>query len=143
MNVGSENKVYLKYLDLLIGFIKTTYTSTTERLQSLLKSHEIIYNLLQALFKPNLEVYTTCPSTNELRYVIFNYSEEKARLSGAKYFYLDCRYFDFNKKVFRETAFRLAINKFYGIKWIDFFQVFLLEYYRKLSEIRAWLIKYS
>ena len=143
MNIDSENKVYLKHLDLLISFIKTTYASTTERLKPLLKNCEIIYNLLWALFKLNLEVYTTCSGTGELRCVKFNYSKEKTRQSGAKYFYLDCRYFDFDGKVFGEAALGFAIEKFCEMKQIDFLQAFPLEYHRKSSEIRAWLIGYG
>jgi len=71
-----------------------------------------MYNLLWALFKPNLEVYTTYFSTSEPRYVKYNYSKEKARLDRAKYFYLDYRYFDFNRKVFRKAALKLTIKKF-------------------------------
>ena len=113
--------MYLKYLDFLISFIKTTYAFITERLKPLFKNCEIIYNLLWALFKPNLEVYTTYPGTSELRYIKFNYSEEKTRLSGTKYFYLDYHYFDFNRKVFREATLRLIIKKFRKIKQIDLF----------------------
>ena len=51
--------------------------SIIERLKPLLKNHEIIYNLLWALFKPNLEVYTTYPSTSKLKYIKFNYNKKK------------------------------------------------------------------
>ena len=61
--------------------------SITKRLKPLLKNYKIIYNLLWALFKPNLEVYTTYPSTSKLRCVKFNYYKEKVRPSGPKYFY--------------------------------------------------------
>jgi hypothetical protein len=108
--------VYLKYLNLLISFIKTTYISITEHLQPLFKNYEIIYNLFWTLFKLSLEVYIIYPNTGELKYIIFNYSEEKVRLSKAKYFYLNYRYFNFNKKVFREAALRLTIKKFHRIK---------------------------
>ena len=110
----------MEYLDLLISFIKTTHTSITKRLKPLLKSYKITYNLLWALFKPNLEVYTTYPSTSKLRYVKYNYGKEKVRLDRAKYFYLDYYYFNFNRKVFREAALKLTIKKFHGIKRIDF-----------------------
>ncbi|OCK92522.1 uncharacterized protein K441DRAFT_726984, partial [Cenococcum geophilum 1.58] len=46
INVSSKNEVYLKYLDLLINFIKTTYASITKRLKPLFKNYKIIYNLL-------------------------------------------------------------------------------------------------
>jgi len=111
--------VYLKYLDLLISFIETTYTSIIKRLEPLLKNRKITYNLLWALFKLNLEVYTTYPNTGEPRCVKFNYGKKKTRLSGTKYFYLDCRYFDFDRKVFGEAALGLAVKKFRGTKRID------------------------
>ena len=119
----------MEHLDLLISFIKTTHTSITERLKPLLKNRKITYNLLWALFKPNLEVYTTYPGTSEPRCVKYNYGKDKARLDKAKYFYLDCRYFDFDRKVFREAALKLTIKKFHGTKRIDFLQAFPLEYH--------------
>jgi len=143
MNVGFKNEVYLKYLDLLISFIETTYVFMTERLKPLFKNCKIIYNLLWALFKPNSEVYTTCSGTSEPRCVKFNHSKEKTRQSGAKYFHLDYYYFDFNGKVFGEAAFELAIEKFHRTKQIDFLQAFPLEYHWKLSKIKAWLIGYG
>ena len=117
--------------------------SIIERLKPLLKNYKITYNLLQALFKPNLEVYTTYLSTSKLRYIKFNYNKEKTKLNKIKYFYLDCRYFNFNRKVFKKAALRLAIKKFYRMKWIDLLQAFPLEYYRKSSKIKARLIRYS
>ena len=135
--------MYLKHLDLLISFIETTYASTIERLEPLLKNREITYDLLWALFKPNSEVYTTCPGTGEPRCVKFNHGEEKTRSSGTKYFHLDCRYFDFDGKVFGEAALGLAVEKFRGTKRIDLLQAFPLEYHRKSSEIRARLIGYG
>ncbi|XTI84713.1 hypothetical protein V2W45_1465739 [Cenococcum geophilum] len=100
------------FLPELEFFIKTTYTSITKRLKPLLKNHKITYNLLWALFKPNSEVYTTYPGISKPRCVKFNYGKEKIRLN--------CRYFNFNRKVFREAALRLAIK----------------------NEIRARLIRY-
>jgi len=67
-----------------------------------------------------LEVYTTYPSTGEPRCVKYNYGKEKARPDGAKYFYLDYCYFNFDGKVFREAALKLTIKKFHGTKQIDF-----------------------
>lgn len=58
----------LKHLDFLVDFIKRIYEFTTQRLLSLLKNNEIIYDLLWALFKPNSKVYITYFSTNKSRY---------------------------------------------------------------------------
>ena len=45
--------------------------------------------------------------------------------------------------MFGKATLRLAIEKFYKIKRIDFLQAFPLKYYWKLSEIRAQLIRYG
>ena len=43
---------YLEHFDLLVNFVKMTYTSTTKRLITLLEDHEITYKILWALFRP-------------------------------------------------------------------------------------------
>jgi hypothetical protein len=43
----------------------------------LLEKREIIYDLLWAFFKPNIVVYTTCVGTGKLRYVKYNFGEER------------------------------------------------------------------
>ena len=83
--------------------MKTIYKPTSERLLSLLKRKEIIYNLLQALFKLGLEVYSTYKGTYIVRYVICNYSEEKVKLNSSKYFLIKTYYLDFDRKVLGEA----------------------------------------
>jgi hypothetical protein len=68
---------YLKHFNLLVDFIKVTYASTTERLTALLKDHEITYDLLWALFKPNIVVYTTYYGTGKPRCVRYYFREER------------------------------------------------------------------
>ena len=72
----THDPIRLKYLDLLIDFITTTYEPTTQRLLSLLDNEEITYDLLWALFKPNSRVYTTCFGSGKPRCVICDGVEE-------------------------------------------------------------------
>ncbi|KAG4423704.1 hypothetical protein IFR04_003129 [Cadophora malorum] len=50
-------------LDLLLGFIRTGYSPTTERLVPVLEQHQITYDLLWTLFKPNGLAHTKCFGT--------------------------------------------------------------------------------
>ncbi|KAF2177333.1 hypothetical protein K469DRAFT_603504, partial [Zopfia rhizophila CBS 207.26] len=73
---------------------------------------EIIYNLLLALFKPNLEVYTPCHGTSVLRYFKYNYRKEKTELNSSKFFYINSCYINFDGKILREANIRYSIPKF-------------------------------
>ncbi|KAF2184285.1 hypothetical protein K469DRAFT_688770 [Zopfia rhizophila CBS 207.26] len=96
---NSENTLRLKHLGLLIDFIKTSHKSTAERLASLLRTKEITYDLLPALFKANSEIYTTCRGTSVSRCFKYNYGEERTEPNGSKFFYIEGRYIDFDGNI--------------------------------------------
>jgi hypothetical protein len=60
-----------------------------------------------------------------------------------KYFYIECYYLDFNRKVFSDVSTALRIKKFREIMRIYFFGVFSFLYYQKEKEIRAYLDRYD
>ncbi len=121
--------------------MKTTYTSITKRLTALLKGYEITYDLLWALFKPNMVVYTTCFGTGKPRCVKYHFGEERTIDNGVEYFHLECHYVDFDGKAFGETPIELAILKFRGIKRIDSLNTFPLEYHSNKDKVKAHLIQ--
>ncbi|KAI9726527.1 MAG: hypothetical protein M1835_003773, partial [Candelina submexicana] len=131
----------LKHFNLLVNFVKTTYSSTTKRLIALLENHEITYDLLWALFKPNTVVYTTCFGTGKPRCVRYDFGEERTTSNGVEYFHLECRYVDFDGKVFGETSIELAIVKFRGTKRINSLDAFPLEYHPSKDEVKANLVE--
>ena len=137
----SDNDLCMKHLTLLIDHIKTTYTSTKHSLVSLLKGNEITYDLLWALFKPNSLVYTTCFGTSKPRCVKYDSAEEKASITGTKYYSLGCRYLDFNGEVFGEVSIELKIMKFRGTKRINTLEAFPLQYHRSSNSIKADLVQ--
>ncbi|KAL9629107.1 MAG: hypothetical protein Q9164_007019, partial [Protoblastenia rupestris] len=94
-----------------------------------------------ALFKPNTVVYTICFGTGKPRYVKYDFGEEKTTNNGVEYFYLECRYVDFDSTVFKETFIELAILKFRGTKKINFLDVFPFEYHPSKDEIKANLVE--
>jgi hypothetical protein len=126
---------------LLLGFIKKAYASTTERLGPLLEKHEITYDLLWALFKPNTVVYTTCAGTGKPRCVKFDFGEERIQANGVEYFHMGCRYLDFDGVVFGEASTALGIEKFRGAQRINSLGVFPLQYHHGEEDTRAHLDK--
>jgi hypothetical protein len=129
----------LEHLDLLLDFIQTAYASTTKRLGPLLEKHQITYDLLWTLFKPNTLAYTKCFGTGQPRCVRYKFGEEKTTKGRVEYFHIKACYLDFDRKVFRETSSKHAIEKFRGAKQITALEVFPLKYHLGEKHVRAHL----
>jgi hypothetical protein len=133
----------LEHLDLLLDFIRTAYASTTERVGPLLEKHNITYDLLWTLFKPNTLVYTKCFGTGQPRCVRYEFGEEKRTKDGVEYFHIKARYLDFDGKVFGETSSDHAIEKFRGAKRITALEIFPLTYHPGEKYMRVYLTEYG
>jgi len=81
--------------------------------------YEITYDLLWALFKPNMVVYTTCFGTGMSRCVKYCFSEDRTMDNGMEYFHLEYHCANFDGKAFGETPIELAVLKFRGTRRID------------------------
>ena len=130
----------LNHYNLLVNFVKTAYAPTTKRLTALLEDYEITYDLLWALFKPNTVVHTTYLGTGKPRCVNYNSGEERTIDNGVEYFYLECRYIDFDSKVFGETSIELTILKFRRTKRINSLNAFPLEHHPNKNEVKVYLV---
>jgi hypothetical protein len=93
--------------------------------------------LLWALFKANDNVVTICPGSRKPRCLRYELGEEKKTSQGVKYFELQCRYLDFDGKVFGEVMDRLPIEKFHGAKRIDALEAFPLVYHPSREGLRG------
>jgi hypothetical protein len=128
-------------LELLIDYIKIAYEDATQHLESLLQSHQITYDLLWALFRPNTMVYTKCPGTHSPRCVRYESGEEARTESGSKYWRMECRYLDFDGSDFGEAATELRIPKFRGVRQIDSLAAFPIEYHPNATAVKADLFE--
>lgn len=133
-----QNPLYRKHLSLLVDYIKNSYISTNERLG--LKSREITFDLIWALFKPNSIVYGECFGTKKPRCIRFDYGEVKTLDDGTKYYHVEGQYLDFDGKDFGLASTALGIHKFRGTKRIDKLETFPLKYHPNEKEVRCELI---
>lgn len=125
-NSTLQDPSYLDHLNLLVDYINSAYASTTQRLIPLLDNREITYDLLWALFKPNVFVYGKCFGTKKPRCIKCDFGEVKTRDNGIEYFYIEGRYVDFNGKELGEALTAFGISKFRGIKRINSLEAFSL-----------------
>ncbi|KKZ65599.1 hypothetical protein EMCG_08563 [[Emmonsia] crescens] len=130
----------LEHLLLLVRHIESAYAATKQHLTSLLRSGQISYDLLWALFKPGSHIYTTCMGTGKPRCVIFDAGEE-ATEKGVKYYKLECRYLDYDGQVFGEVGVEFGIIKFRGYTPIHTLDTFPLHHHPDHERVRNDLIE--
>jgi hypothetical protein len=141
MDASQGNDMPKKHLSILLEFIRSTYTSTTERLEPLLEDGEITYDLLWALFKPNTEIYARFSQIDRPRCAKCNFGEERERRNRTKYFHIECRYLDWDGKLLGESTVVFEIEKFKGVKKISLLEAFPLKYLPNGEEARTQLIE--
>jgi len=137
----SHHDVKFKHLNLLVEYMRTAYISTTSRLASLLKNHEITYDLLWALFKPNTPVYTTILDAEKPACYRYDSGEERTTSGGVIYFHVDCRYLDYNGKAFGEVSTALGIRTYQGAKPIDRLEAYPLAFHRRQKKMREHCVR--
>ncbi|KAL8698333.1 MAG: hypothetical protein Q9201_006630 [Fulgogasparrea decipioides] len=137
----TESDGKLKHLDLLVEYIRAAYISTSSRLASLLKNREITYDLLWALFKPNMEIYTTVLDAEKPACCRYDSGKERTTTTGITYFHVDCRLLDFNGQLFGEVSTALGIGKFPGAKQIDRLEAFPFEFHAHQQEMREYFVR--
>lgn len=136
---GDDAATQLAHLIPLVDRIKHTYKESMERFTSLLQHGEITYDLLWALFKPGCPVYTKCFGTEKPRCVIFDAGKETT-VGGITFFKLECRYMDYDGKVFGEAELSSGIVKFQGSKPISTLAAFPLHHHPVHARVRSDLI---
>ena len=136
-----HDPICLKYLDLLIDFIKTIYKFTSQRLLLLLKTNKITFDLLWTLFKLNLMVYMTYFGTDKLWCVIYDDDEETKTRNRLKHYKIKCQYLDYNDQIFEDALFDLTILKFCKKRNISTLNAFPLQYHSDEKKPKDHLIK--
>lgn len=81
---------------------------------------EIAYDLIWAIFKLNIEVYTICKGTGAPMSALYNHCEERLNLDGTKFIYLEIHYLSSNGKTLGEVTAGRKILYFRGTKRIEF-----------------------
>lgn len=139
-NSSDHRSTAAQHLRLLIDHLKQAYSSTSQRLESMLQHGHITYDLLWALFKPGSHVFTTCFGTKEPRCAIFDAGEEITQ-NDETWFNLECRFLDYDGVKFGEAGIFLRVPKFRGSKLIETLEAFPLCHHPRHQEVRKGLVE--
>ena len=133
----------IQHLELLIQYLTDHYAETIKRRNALLDHSEISFDLLWCLFQPNTLVYTTCSGSDQPRCLKFELGQMKVSPQGEVFFQLECRYLDYDGKLFGEVLTSLVIESFRGVKKINTLDVFPLQYHEQKEELKEVLLAYG
>ena len=126
----------IQYLKLLTQYLTDHYDTTLKRFNALLEEGKISFDLLWILFQPNTLVYTTCPGSDQPRCLKFDFGQTEQSSQGECFFKLDCRYLDYDGKVFGEAEASLTVAEFRGVKKINTLDVFPLQYHEQTEKLK-------
>ncbi|KAF2127504.1 P-loop containing nucleoside triphosphate hydrolase protein [Dothidotthia symphoricarpi CBS 119687] len=128
---------------LLLGYIDEDYAKTRKALKPMLKAGTITYDLCWALFKPNTIAFTpTYGNKDDARCFKVDFAYEyESWLSGAKSWYVNGRYLEYDGKVFGLGDHEVQIPAFKGHKKITSLAAYPLKYHRDPEGIKKRLIE--
>jgi hypothetical protein len=129
----------IQHLTLLIQYLTDHYDATLKRFNALLQEGRISFNLLWVLFQPNTLVYTTCPGSDQPRCLKFDFGQIEQSSQGERFFKLDCRYLNYDGKVFGEIETTLTVAEFRGVRKINTLDVFPLQYHEQVEKLKDTL----
>ncbi|KAK6365423.1 hypothetical protein LTR64_008792 [Lithohypha guttulata] len=121
----------------LLSTMKTRTADTTARLQSLLETGKITYELLWALFPPNTLVLAMCPGSKQVRCLRFQLAYKDKTAQGVEHLVLQCEYVDYDGKILGWVIEHLRLDRFHGAALITSLPIYPIDHYpdRQISQV--------
>lgn len=128
-------KVLVKYLD-------QDFAKTKKTLYPLLENNMITFDLLWALFKPNIVVYTPTYNDNEEpRAFRIEYATRESSLMNGIWYSVEGRYLEYDGKAFGMGSMHADVPSFKGSRKISSLSCYPIKYHRNVEELKAKLIE--
>jgi hypothetical protein len=128
-------KVLIKYLDKDFAEIKKT-------LYPLLENDMITFDLLWALYKPNIIVYTPTYNDNEQpRAFRIEYATKESSFMNGTWYSVEGRYLEYDGKAFGMGSMHADVPSFKGSRKISSLSCYPLKYHKNVEELKAKLIE--
>lgn len=128
-------KVLLKYLD-------KDFADTKKALYPLLENEMITFDLLWALFKPNIIAFTPTYNDNDQpRAFKLEYANLESSIMNGTWYSIEGRYLEYDGKVFGMGNMHADVPSFKGSRKISSLACYPLKYHKNVDELKAQLIE--
>ncbi|RGP80187.1 hypothetical protein FLONG3_1721 [Fusarium longipes] len=131
-----------KQLEVLVEYLDHDFKSTKRNLHSMLKNGLITFNLLWALWKPNMLAYTTTYGHDqEPRILKVEMAELRRGTVKGQYYYVCGKFFGFDGKRFGYGHTKTYIEEFQGARKITSLSIYPIQYHKNEVKLRRDLIE--
>lgn len=131
-----------KQLKVLLRYLYEDYAETKAKLDAMLESGIITFELLWALWKPNGLAYaSTYGSEEEARVFKVEMAEKHVTMMHGEFYYIDGSYLEYNGKNFGYGTIVEEIPAFRGTRKITSLPCYPLQFHPKEAELRKKLIE--
>ncbi|KAF4454678.1 hypothetical protein F53441_2756 [Fusarium austroafricanum] len=138
----SQIKEKKKQLKVLINYLDHDFDSTKESLYPMLRTGLITFDLLWALWKPGILIYTTTyGSTSEPRAFKVESAHLLQSLVRGSYYHIEGKYMEFDGKRFGYGNISIEIDSFQGAKKIRSLPCYPMKYHHNEKNLRLDLIE--
>ena len=127
----------------VITFVNEEYASTTLNLDPLLAVGEVTWDLLWAIFPPNILVYRDHPLIEQAQVLKLRTIKSVERMNKSKHWVLECHIVTHDGVKFglAYEPFSMKIDEFAGARKIKDLRIFPLKYHDAAAQIRTDAIR--
>jgi len=135
-------KLTRSHCRLMIRYLDEDYKEVKKSLKGLLKSGEITFDLLWALFKPNSIAFTpTYSNTEDPRCFKVEYANKSSSFMRGEWYSIEGQYLEYDGKSFGLGEFEADVDTFKGPKKITSLACYPLKYHKDVTGITGQLIE--
>jgi len=135
-------KLMIAHCKVLITYLDEDYDETKKTLYPLLEAGNITFELLWALFKPNMLAYTTTyGSVEDPRCFKVDYANKESSFVKGEWYCIEGRYLEYDGKHFGLGDFEVHVESFKGPRKITGLACYPLKYHKDPEGVKKQLME--
>lgn len=140
-----EAKAFLtkaKHLRVMVKYLDKDFAETKKTLYPMLESGMITFELLWALYKPNVIAYcSTYGDSDEARAFKIDFTTKESHFMRGTWYSIEGRYLEYDGKTFGMGTMHSEVTSFQGVRKISSLECYPLQYHKDADAMRAKLIE--
>ncbi|RMD44136.1 hypothetical protein DV735_g1038, partial [Chaetothyriales sp. CBS 134920] len=130
------------HLGVLVSYLDKDYAETKKTLRPMLENGMITFDLLWALFKPNLIAYTTTYGDRDHpRAFKVDFATKRNHFIKGTWYEIEGKYLEYDGKSFGMGSMSVQISSFQGVRKISSLECFPIQFHKEASRVKSELIE--
>ncbi|RMZ85246.1 hypothetical protein DV738_g314, partial [Chaetothyriales sp. CBS 135597] len=130
------------HLGVLVNYLDKDYAETRKTLRPMLENGLITFDLLWALFKPNLIAYTTTYGDQDHpRAFKVDFATKRHHFMKGTWYEIEGKYLEYDGKSFGLGSMSVQISSFQGVRKISSLECFPIQFHKEAPRVKSELIE--